>query len=166
MNIDVIFARRSIRAFTTLPVSDEDIHLLLEAGMAAPSARDLKPWHFVVVKDRSILNELMRAHPYASALESAPAAIVVCGDTTISPDFWIQDCSAATENILVAAAGIGLGAVWLGCHPREERVKPIRSILSVPQKIGILCIIPIGYPAEKKEPRTRYDEKRVHHDKW
>lgn len=166
MSLDIIFARRSIRAYTNDPVPEEEIRRLLEAGMAAPSSRNLRPWHFVAIRDRGTLAALAAAHPHGKMLAGAAAAICVCGDTKISPDFWIQDCAAATENILVAAAGLGLGAVWLGCHPREERVSAIRAVLGVPAHIGILSIISIGRPGEKKEPRTQYEEARVHRDKW
>jgi len=164
--IDVIFARRSIRAYTDEKVTDEEITLLLKAAMAAPSSRDRKPWHFIVVKERETLKKLSEVHPYADMLPQASCAIAVCGDKRISPDYWIQDCSAATENILIAAAAIGLGAVWLGCHPREERETAIKNVLGVPEHVGILSLISIGRPAEKKEPRTQYDSSRVHREKW
>jgi nitroreductase len=166
MSLEAIFARRSIRAYTGESVSEEELRRLLEAAMAAPSARNLRPWHFVVIRDRSTLRSLSKAHPHAAMLAGAAAAITVCGDTAISPDFWIQDCAAATENILIAAADLGLGAVWLGCYPRQERVSAIRGILGMPERFGILSLVSLGRPGEKKEPRTQYDEKRVHYDKW
>ncbi len=166
MSIEIIFARRSIRAYTQQAVSAADLRKLLEAGMAAPSASNLQPWHFVVIEDRPVLERLAEVHERGKMLAGAAAAIAVCGDTTVSPLFWIQDCAAATENILVAAAGLGLGAVWLGCHPRENRVAAVREVLAIPERYGILSLISIGYPAEKKEPRTQYSEERVHHEKW
>ncbi len=166
MSIDFILARRSIRAYTGDEVTDDDLTRLLEAGMAAPSANNNKPWHYVVVKDRAALKKLAGAHPYGKMLAEAGAAIAVCGDTDTAPAYWIQDCAASTENILVAASALGLGAVWLGCHPREERVSAIRKVLGVPEPIGILSLISIGHPAETKEPRTQYDESRVHRDRW
>jgi nitroreductase len=166
MALEAIFARRSIRAYTGEPVSSEAVAQLLEAGMAAPSSNNRQPWHFVVIRDRARLAKLAEVHPHGKMLGQAAAAIAVCGDTTIAPDFWIQDCAAATENILVAVAALGLGAVWLGCHPREDRVAAIRGVLGIPKEIGILSLISIGHPGEKKEPRTQYDEKRVHHEKW
>ena len=166
MSIDIILARRSIRRYTGDPVESEDIRKLLEAGMAAPSSRDRKPWHFVVVTGREILNKLAEAHPYGRMLAEAGAAIAVCGDTGTSPDYWVQDCSASTENILIAAAALGLGAVWLGCHPRDERVDAIREVLGIPEDMGVLSLISIGKPAEHKDPRTQYDEKRVHRESW
>ena len=166
MSTDNIFARRSVRKYEDRAVEESKIKILLEAGMAAPSGRNLKPWHFVAITDRKTLDLLAEAHPYGKMLFEATAAILVCGDIEISPDYWIQDCSAATENILVAAAGSGLGTVWLGCHPREDRVAAIKGILDIPDEIGILSLIAVGYPGEKKEARTQYEEERVHREKW
>jgi len=166
MAMEAIFARRSIRTYTGEPVSREVITELLEAGMAAPSSNNRKPWHFIVIRDRVTLTKLAETHPHGKMMSEAAAVIAVCGDTTISPDFWVQDCAAATENILVAVAALGLGAVWLGCHPREERVSAIKAVLDVPGHFGILSLISIGHPGEKKEPRTQYDPKRIHNEKW
>jgi nitroreductase len=166
MAFEAIFARRSIRAYTGEPVSGEEITKLLKAAMAAPTGNNLKPWHFVVVRDRTTLEKLAEVHPYGKMLSGAAAAIAVCGDSAISPDLWVQDCAAATENILIAVASLGLGAVWLGCHPREDRVSAIKAVLGIPEHIGVLSLISIGRPGEKKEPRTQYDGKRVHDEKW
>lgn len=166
MSIDMILSRRSIRKYSDEPVSDSDMQKLLEAGMAAPSANNFKPWHLVTVTSRETLDRLAEAHPYAKMLHTATAAIVVCGQIDISPDYWVQDCSAATENILVAAAGLGLGSCWLGMHPREERVEAVGAILGIPGDIGILSLLAIGHPAEEKKARTQYDESRVHHEAW
>jgi nitroreductase len=166
MSIDMILARRSIRKYSGRPVEDDLITALLEAAMAAPSSSNRKPWHYVVIHDKETLKQLADAHMYGKMLAQAAAAIAVCGDQEISPDYWIQDCSAATENILIAAASLGLGAVWLGCHPRKARVEAIRRILGIPDRIGVLSLIPIGYPAEVKEPRTQFDESRIHDEHW
>ena len=164
--IKTIFARRSIRKYTDKPVSEKDTKTLLEAAMAAPSSSNRKPWHFVVVTDRLMLDNLARVHPYAKMLFEAPLCVVVCGDTTISPRSWVQDCSAAAENLLLAATALGLGAVWLGVHPRESRVGLIRKVLKIPKTIVPLNLIAIGYPAEEKVPRTQYDKLRVHREHW
>ena len=164
--INMIFTRRSIRKYTVEPVSEKDIKTILEAAMAAPSASNRKPWHFIVVTNRKILNNLAKAHPYGKMLSEAPLCIAVCGDKTISTRSWVQDCSAAAENLLLAATAVGLGAVWLGVHPREERINPISRVLNIPENIVPLNLISIGHPAEKKEPRTQYDELRVHHEHW
>jgi nitroreductase len=164
--IDTIFSRRSIRRYTEQPVSEEEIKTLLEAAMAAPSASNRKPWHFVVVSERETLNRLAEAHKYAKMLNEAPLCISVCGDQSVSERFWVQDCSAATENLLLAVAALGLGAVWCGVHPSQERVKDISEILGIEAPVVPLNIIAIGHPAEEKEPRTQYDEDRVHRERW
>lgn len=161
-----IFHRRSIRKYVPKPVPAENIQALLEAAMAAPSASNLKPWHFVVVTDRERLKALAEAHPYGKMLAEAGLAIAVCGDPAISERYWEQDCSAATENILLAATALGLGAVWLGCHPRVERKAALRTVLKIPESIEILSLISIGYPAEEKPARTQFDPARVHYEWW
>lgn len=163
--VQTIFSRRSIRKYTAEPVSEADIKTLLEAAMAAPSASNNKPWHFVVVTERETLDALAGAHPYGKMLAQATLCIAVCGDPDLSR-YWEQDCSAATENLLVAVAALGLGAVWLGVHPREQRVAFTRRILGIPETIVPLNLISIGHPAEEKEPRTQYDEARVHRGQW
>jgi nitroreductase len=164
--INTILARRSIRKYTMEPVNKNDIRAMLEAAMAAPSASNLKPWHFIVVTNRQKLDKLAQIHPHGKMLAEAPLCITVCGDTTISPSFWTQDCSIASENLLLAATALGLGSVWLGVYPREERAKAIRKELNLPENITPLNLISIGHPAETKEPRTQYEEQRVHHNKW
>jgi len=164
--LSVLFSRRSVRSYTGEPVSVDDIKALLEAGMAAPSASNRKPWHFVAVTERARLDQLAAIHPYGRMLASAGLCIGVCGDRDISPDFWVQDCSASTENILVAAATLGLGAVWLGVHPRAERENELKRFLGIPDHVGLLCLIAVGHPAEQPTPRTQYDETRVHRARW
>lgn len=166
VSIDVVLARRSIREYTGEPVSGDDLRKLLEAAMAAPSSRDRKPWEFVSVTGRGTLERLAEAHPHGKMLARAAAAVAVCGRPDISPDYWVQDCSAATENLLIAASAIGLGAVWLGVHPRDDRTAAVREVLGIPEEIPVLSLISIGHPAEEKEPRTQYDESRVHREKW
>lgn len=163
--VQTIFARRSIRRYTTERVSEEDIKTLLEAAMAAPSAANSQPWHFVVATDRETLDSLADTHPYGKMLFQAPLCVAVCGDPACS-DQWGQDCSAATENLLLAAVALGLGAVWLGVHPREERIAAIRRVLGIPANIIPLNLISIGHPAEERPPRTQYSEARVHREQW
>jgi len=163
--LHIIFARRSIRRYTDAPISEADIGSLLQAGMAAPSAANLKPWHFYAVTDRKALQTLAEVNPYGKMLAQAGLAIAVCGDPSIS-DWWVQDCTAATENILIAATALGLGAVWLGCHGRDEREQAIRDVLGIPPRIGVLSLLSIGHPAEDKEARTQYDPARVHKNQW
>lgn len=161
----VIFARRSIRAYTQEPVSEDDIQGLLEAGMAAPSGSNRRPWHFVVVTERAALLKLAELHPYGKMLATAPLAIAVCGDPSTSGS-WVKDCSAATENILIAAVALGLGGVWLGCHGAPEREHAVRSVLGIPGEFGVLSLISIGHPAESKPARTQFDPTRVHRSRW
>jgi nitroreductase len=163
--LDIIFSRRSIRRYTDEPISEGDLTSILQAGMAAPSASNRKPWHFVTVTDGTKLRALADAHPYGKMLAGAAAAVAVCGDPSIS-EWWVQDCSAATENILLAVAGLGLGGVWLGCHNRPEREQAVRDVLAIPEQIGVLSLLSIGYPAETREARTQYDPARVHENTW
>ncbi|UCH32887.1 MAG: nitroreductase family protein [Candidatus Bathyarchaeota archaeon] len=161
-----ILARRSIRKYTAAVVSSDDIATLLEAAMAAPSASNRKPWHFIVVTKRETLDSLAKAHSYGKMLFAAPLCIVVCGDIRISSRYWVQDCSAATENLLLATTALGLGAVWLGVHPRKERIIAVRNVLKIPMNIIPLNLISIGHPAEEKEPRTQFDSARIHRERW
>lgn len=163
--LSMIFARRSVRQYSDKPVGDADLRALLEAGMAAPSANNRRPWHFVAVRDRAVLAALAEAHPYGKMLAGAGLGIAVCADPSIAGS-WVVDCSAAAENILVAAAGVGLGGVWLGVHGAPDREAALRKVLGIPEKFSILALLSIGHPAERKEPRTQYDEARVHRDRW
>jgi nitroreductase len=164
--LDTIFARRSIRKYTGEPVTEEQVRKLLEAAMAAPSANNSQPWHFVVVQDREQLRRLAEAHPYGRMQAEAALSIAVCADPTLSPRYWVQDCSAATENLLLAATALGLGGVWLGVYPNQDRVARVKEVLGIPEGIEVLCLVAIGHPAEKKPPRTQYNPQRVHRDRW
>ena len=140
--MEAIISRRSIRRYTERPVSDETVDDLLRAAMAAPSAQNQQPWEFVVVRDKSLLTGLADAQPYAGMVRHAQVAVVICGDLSRekSPGFWVQDCAAATENLLIAACSLGLGAVWTGTYPREERVSNVRSVLGLPAHIVPLAV--------------------------
>ena len=170
LGIENLFARRSIRRFTDQPVEAEQIDMLLKAAMAAPSANNSKPWHFVVVTDAAMRAALAQAHPYARMVAQSPLCIVPCGESGLSrgstSEYWVQDLSAATENILLAATGLGLGAVWCGVYPVEERVAEVRQLLGIPETVVPFALIAVGHPAEKKPPRTQYDSARVHVDRW
>jgi len=158
-----ILTRRSIRKYKDKEVSDDLVKKLLEAAVAAPSAGNQQAWHFVVITKRQILDEIPKFHPYSQMLKQAPVAILVCGNLKAETlkGYWIQDCSAATQNILLAAHGLGLGAVWLGIHPVEERINAIKKLLDLPDHIEPLSLISIGYPDEKKEKSSRYDEAKI-----
>jgi nitroreductase len=168
-SLDSIFKRRSIRKYTTQPVEPEKLDLLLQAGMAAPSAMNCKPWEFVVVTDPEKLAQFRKRLIFGD--RNAPAAIVVCGNPRLSTNpaarlFWVQDCSAATENILIAAAGLGLGTVWVGVHPVKEFIRVVRDVAGIPKHVTPLNLVYVGYPAEEKPPRTQYDAGRIHHDQY
>ncbi|OFV80422.1 MAG: NADH dehydrogenase [Acidobacteria bacterium RBG_16_64_8] len=166
--MEAIMTRRSVRKYTDQPVSDDMVNDLLRAAMAAPSAQNQQPWEFVVVRDRSLLSGLADAQPYAGMVRGAQVAVVICGDLSRekSPGFWVQDCAAATENLLIAARSLGLGAVWTGTYPREERVANVRTVLGLPPHIVPLAVVPVGYPAEHPPPADRYDTRRVHINRW
>jgi len=166
--LDVLMTRRSIRAYTDDPVSDGDISILLRAAMAAPSAGNQQPWRFVVVTEHGQLQALSEATPHSRMVASAPLAIVICGDTRAEkhPGYWVQDCSAAVQNTLVAAHAIGLGAVWVGVHPIAERTENVSRICELPAGIVPLCIVSVGRPAEVKSPADRYEPTFVHRNRW
>jgi nitroreductase len=163
--IDVILSRRSIRQFTPEPVEQENLILLLKAAMAAPTACNSQPWEFIVVTLPETLDLIRRKFLFARY--NAPAAIVVCGNpgianNTAACEHWVQDCSAATENILIAAAGMGLGAVWIGVYPYPSKIKPLAEVLGIPESVTPLSMVLVGHPAESKEPRTQYHEHKVY----
>jgi nitroreductase len=166
--MEAILSRRSIRKYTNEPVPNEIIKELLKAAMSAPSAVNEQPWHFIVIKDRKLLDEIPKIHPYSQMLRGASVAILVCGDLQLekAKGFWHIDCSAATQNLLIAVQAKGLGAVWVGCYPREERIKPLQKLLGIPDHVIPFSLIPIGYPAEQKTPANRYNESRIHYDGW
>jgi nitroreductase len=166
--IEALLTRRSIRKFTDQPVTDEQVDTILKAAMYAPSAGNTQPWHFVVIRDRELLDMVTEFHPYARMILQSPVAILVCGDRDLQKfdGFWIQDCSAATENLLLAVHGMGLGAVWLGVHPRPERIEGARKLFELPENILPLSLIPIGYPDESKPDPERFKPERIHMNKW
>ncbi len=160
--------RRSIRRYQEMWVEEEVIRRILAAGMQAPSAGNQRPWHFVVVTERERLDALSKMSPYAGMLKEAPLAIcVVAGEEGLKyPEVWQQDCAAATENMLLAVAEEGLGGVWLGVAPFTERMERIRDILEIPSAYRPFSLLSIGHPAEKKTVPDRYDERRIHQEKW
>ncbi len=165
-----LFSRRSVRVYQQRDVADDLVRDLLEAAMAAPSAVAKDPWSFVVVRNRDMLSKIADGLPNGKMLRDAALGIVVCGDLQRAHDrqlsYLLQDCTAAIENLLLAASALGLGACWLGVHPREERVKHIRALLNVPDSVIPIAAMSIGWPAESPGPRTRYREDAVHHETW
>jgi len=165
--IEAIMSRRSIRKYSDKKIPEEIITKLLKAAMNAPSAHNRQPWHFIVVDDRETLNKVPEYHQYSKMLENASHAIVVLGDNEVqTSDFWIHDCSAATENILIAANALGLGAVWLGVHPHETLIEGTKKLFNIPAHVTPLGIISLGYPEETRPPRENYNPERIHRNKW
>ena len=163
--LDFIKARRSIRKYTSEPVTDEQIQTLLEAAMAAPSASNRQTWEFVVVRDAGLCKKLGQVHQWADMVAEAPVVFVVCGRANDSRH-WIEDCSAATENLLLAVTALGLGAVWIGIHPDRDREAHVQRTLRLPDVWRTLCLIPVGHPAETKPPRTQFNSAKVHYDSF
>jgi nitroreductase len=166
--LKAILTRRSIRKYSEKNIPEEYYEILLKAAMHAPTARNRQPWHFIIISDRAILKKLADTCPSWRMLEEAANAIVVCGDLNLedAESFIIQDCSAATQNILLAAHELGLGTVWLGVHPREDRLKPLIEILHIPEHILPVSMVSIGKPDEYREQPDRYNIERIHQDGW
>ena len=169
-NLYHLFARRSVRVYQDEKIDESLVRDLLEAAMAAPSAVARDPWEFVVIRDRQTAAQIAEGLPHGKMIAKAPVGIIVCGDIRRAHDgqlsYLLQDCSAAIENLLLAASSLGLGACWLGVHPREERIAHIRSVLKLPDAVLPIAAIAIGRPAESPPPRTRYREDAVHYDTW
>ncbi|RJQ20804.1 MAG: nitroreductase family protein [Nitrospiraceae bacterium] len=169
--LNVIYTRRSVRQFTGEKVKKEDLVTMLRAGMSAPSAVNVQPWAFVVVTERDTLDKLCDALPHAKMLDKAGAAIVVCGipdkDDIYAKKYWVMDCSLASENILLVAHGLGYGAVWTAAYAEKDRMKSVRDILSIPENIIPLNVIPVGVPVNKDEaPKDKFKEENIHWGKW
>ena len=179
--LDVIMSRTSIRSFTGDPVPQDQLETILKAGMAAPTAMNGQPWRFVVVTDKDKIATVFGAGPRSGMFTTAGAVIVVCGQTTSmgrpfgQPDapeqempnmFWFEDCSAAAENILLAAHALGLGAVWTAGYPAEERIAPVAAALGLPENVKPLCIIPVGVPAEDPAPKDKWKPEFIHWEQW
>jgi nitroreductase len=166
--LKAILTRRSIRKYSTKNIPEEYYEVMLKAAMHAPSGRNRQPWHFILVNNRDIMNKLAAVSPSWKMLETAASAIIVCGDLNLedSESFIIQDCSAATQNILLAAHELGLGSVWLGVHPREDRLDPLREILHIPGQIIPVSMVSLGAPNEDREQPDRYNLERIHQDGW
>ncbi len=166
--MDSVLARRSIRKYKKQKIEDDKIKKILEAGMSAPSSGNEQPWHFIVVDDKSLLEDLSKVSIYAGMLKNADIGIIICGDLGLErhKGFWVQDCSAATENVLIEIQELGLGGVWLGIYPLEDRVKAIQEIFKLPDNIIPFSIIPVGYPDEKKETPSRYNPNKVRYNRW
>jgi nitroreductase len=163
-----IYTRRSIRKYTSEPVPRDALRDFVKAGMNAPSAGNQQPWHFVAITERSLLDAVPSFHPHAKMLREAPAAIVVCGDPSLEKHkgYWVQDCSAATQNILLEITDRGYGGVWLGVYPRTDRVEGMRALLGIPETVVPFSIIAVGRPAEEREPKNVFRPERMHENRW
>ena len=166
--IKAISTRCSIRKFSSQQVSEELIEIILRAGMQAPSARNYQPWQFVTTTERNILDKIPKVHPYAEMMYQATLSILVCGDLGIekSVGYCAINCSAATQNMLLAAHDLGLGAVWLGVCPREERIAAMKKLFNIPDGILPISLIACGYPAEEIASEDRFKPERVHENQW
>ncbi len=170
--LKVIYTRRSVRSYADKEIPEEDILKILKAAMLAPSAGNEQPWHFIVVRSREKLRKLAEAHPYGKMVARAAAAIIVCCDPKLSKypyPMWVQDCSAATQNILLAARALGIGSVWIGVYPVEDRMEAIRNVLGIPRDVIVFSLVPLGYPHSENdfyEAPDRFKEERIHYDGW
>lgn len=166
--LEAIFTRRSIRKYKKQSISEKTLHDVLDAGCSAPSAGNQQPWHFIVIDERKFLNVIHTFHPSAKMLKEADKAILVCGDLNLEKfkGYWMIDCAAATENVLLAAHSLGIGACWLGIYPREGRVAGMRKLFQLPPHIIPFALISLGYPGENKPREERYNTSRIHRNKW
>lgn len=167
--LQAVLSRRSIRKYTQEPVPESSIQKILEAAASSPSAGNSQPWQFLVVTDRSLLQRVPEFHEYAAMLREAPAAILVCGESAAAPfsgAYWVQDCAAASQNILLASHALGLGSCWLGVYPEERRIEGLRELFGIPAGITPFSLIAVGHPAEEKPLSNRFDAQRVHCNRW
>ena len=177
--LDVIMSRKSVRTYTDQALTDAQIETLLRAAMAAPTGMNVQPWRFVVIRDQKVKDEL--AGPRGGMVAQAPCVIVVCGETTMSrPPFgqqggeavemenplWVSDCGAATENLLLAAEAMGLGAVWTGCYPLPDRQPAVKAALGLPENVEPFAVVPVGYPAGDDQPKDKWKPENIHYDHW
>lgn len=166
--LETIQTRRSIRQYTGQPVPDAALQEILRASMMAPSAANAQPWQFVVIREREKLDAVPNFHPYSAMLRQVSVAVLVCGDLSLEkfPGYWVIDCAAATQNLLLAAHALGLGTVWLGIYPEKDRVEGMRRLLNLPEGIVPHSLVPIGYAAEQKVHPDRFQTSRIHLNGW
>ncbi|MCK4921027.1 MAG: nitroreductase family protein [Bacteroidales bacterium] len=165
---EILISRRSIRRYTSEKIDSASIRNLIKAAMYAPSAVNKRPWHFIIVEDKGKMEEVMKIHANAKMLKEASHAILICGDENLQHDdgFWIADCGAATQNLLLAAHGKGIGSCWIGIYPREQRMKDISNLFNLPKHVKPFALVSLGYPAEDKRLPERFEEKKIHSEVW
>lgn len=164
--LKTIFARTSVRSYTSTPISKDTLELLVKAGMASPTAMNRQPWQFVIVTDKDSMASLSEKLPYAKMLKSATAAIVVAGNPEVSENNWMIDCSAVTENILLAAQSVGIGAVWTAVYPYPERIDAVREAFGIPHPWIPLSLVPMGYPDKENMPKDKWKPENIHYNRW
>lgn len=170
MVIKAIAERYSCRAYSDKPVSDEAVGEIVEAGMHAPSGMNVRPWHIVVVRDPELRAQLGQVHQYAGFCAQSPVVFAVCGDEQASEHWWLEDCAAVIQNMLLQASELGLGTCWIGIRGSEERgyehEDTVRRILGIPDHIRVSGLISCGYPASPGTPKSAGPMEQVHHDRW
>ena len=166
--LEAIFTRRSIRKFTGDPVTDQELETVLRAGFHAPSAHNYKPWEFIVIRDKSTFERIASFHPYAKMLPQAEVAIIICGDVKKQEmtGFLVEDCAAATENMLLAAHGTGLGAVWCGLYPVEELTTGMKEVCKLPEEMIPVGMVVLGHKGEEKKVYDKFDQTKLHYEVW
>jgi nitroreductase len=166
--LETIRTRRTVRQFTSDDVEDHLVQEILAAGMMAPSAGNEQPWHFLVIRNAETLKAISRARPFASMVQQAPLAILVCGDLKADKyeGYWAQDCAAAVQNMLLTAHALGLGSAWVGLHPRPQRVADLRALIPLPENIVPFALLPIGHPGDERQAEHHVDPTRVHYEVW
>lgn len=166
--MDTIYKRRSIRKFQQKSVEQDLLLKIIKAGMNAPSAVGQQPWQFVIIDDKQVIEEVVKVHPNAKPAMNAPISILVCGDLDKerSQGNWPIDCAAATQNMLLEIASLGLGGCWLGIYPREQRMNRLRELIGAPEHIVPFSLIALGYPAEELAPKDTFDAKRIYYNSW
>ena len=166
--LEAIHTRRSIRDYQDKPVSAELVEEIIGAAMMAPSAGNVRPWQFIVLDDPEVLARIPAIHPHGAMAEKAPVSIMVCGDLSLEkyPGNWIADCSAATQNLLLAAHARGLGAVWTGLYPEQDRIEGFRALLGLPEQVVPLVLVPMGYPINPGGRQDRFEPAKIHRNRW
>jgi len=166
--MDVILTRRSVRKYTDKELSDERIKELIDAAVSAPSAGNQQLWRFIIIDDLEKISKIQSFHPNAKFLHEAKKVILICGDLSLEKfkNYWVLDCSAATQNMLLAARALGLGSCWLGVYPREDRIENLKKLFDLPESVIPFSLVALGYTSEKQEKVDRYKEENVHYNKW